>query len=450
VSNDADAIEQDPEPDAVPEPGHEVGLADRLSQVIAHQWAQVRAERRAEPQPVVGGPSNFSRAQVPWGLDLAAAWSWRVLVIAAAGYTILWLLSFFAVITLPLIIALLITALAAPVVRALKEIGIPQGLSAGLVVVGGIALVVGLLTFVGNQVAKGASDLADQVVDGLEEIRTWLQDGPLNASDSQIDSWIEQAQNSITTSSKDGEWLSQLGEVSTAVGHVLAGFFIILFATYFFLADGERIWAWVVRLFPRAARERADTSGRIAWISLTQFVRATVIVALTDAMGIMIVAAILGLPLILPIGVLVFLGAFVPMVGATVAGTVAILVALVSQGPFTALLMLAGVIVVQQIEGHVLQPFLMGRFVSLHPLGVIVAIGCGVLVAGIAGALIAVPLAAVGNAVVQHLARFTEPGEDPEAELAEDRAEMGEPPPEPLERTEERLEQGTVDEGEEG
>jgi predicted PurR-regulated permease PerM len=298
-------------------------------------------------------------------------------------------------------------------------------------------------------VAKGASDLRDQTVDGLEEIRKWLQDGPLNASDSQVDNWIQQAQKAITSQGKDGEVLSQLGEVSTALGHVLAGFFIILFATYFFLADGERIWAWVVRLFPRAARERADSSGRIAWVSLTQFVRATVIVALTDAIGIMIVAALLGLPLILPIGVLVFLGAFVPMVGATVAGTVAILVALVSQGPLTALVMMVGVIIVQQIEGHVLQPFLMGRFVSLHPLGVIVAIACGVLVAGIAGALIAVPLAAVGNAVVQHLARYTAPGEDPETQLAEDRTEMGEPDPEPLEQTEERLNQGIVDEGEE-
>jgi predicted PurR-regulated permease PerM len=123
--------------------------------------------------------------------------------------------------------------------------------------------------------------------------------------------------------------------------------------------------------------------------------------------------------------VLVFLGAFVPMIGATIAGTVAILVALVDQGPFTALLMLGGVILVQQIEGHILQPFLMGRWVSVHPLAVIVAIGCGVLVAGIAGALIAVPLAATANAVVQHLSTYTEIGDDPEEELEEDLEEMG-------------------------
>ncbi len=146
----------------------------------------------------------------------------------------------------------------------------------------------------------------------------------------------------------------------------------------------------------------------MAWVSLSQFVKATVLVALADAIGVMIVATILGVPFVMAIGVLVFLGAFVPMIGATIAGSVAILVALVDQGPWVALLMLGGVIVVQQIEGHVLQPFLMGRFVSLHPLGVIVAIGGGVLMAGIVGALIAVPLAAAGNAVVNHLASLSE------------------------------------------
>ena len=212
------------------------------------------------------------------------------------------------------------------------------------------------------------------------------------------------------------------------MGHGVAGFFIVLFSTYFFMADGERIWSWLVRIAPRAARERVDASGKVAWVSLTQFVRATVLVALVDALGIMLVAAVLGVPFVMAIGVLVFLGAFVPMIGATVAGSVAVLVALVDQGPVTALLMLGGVILVQQIEGHVLQPFLMGRFVSLHPLGVIVAIGCGVLVAGIAGALIAVPLAAAGNAVAQHLAGYTDVGDnDADEALEEDLATDGVP-----------------------
>jgi predicted PurR-regulated permease PerM len=330
------------------------------------------------------------------------------------------------VVTLPLVVALLIAALVNPVVHGLRRIGVPSGLAAGLVVLAGILAVAALLTFVGREIAAGAQDLSDQVVQGLDDIREWLRDGPLHASDSQIDGWIKEIQRSITERSKDAEVVGQVTEVGTAVGHVVAGFFIVLFSTYFFLADGERIWAWLVRIFPRAARRQVDSSGRIAWVSLTQFVRATVLVALADAIGIMLVAWFLGVPFVVAIGVIVFLGAFEPMIGATIAGLVAILVALVDQGPWTALLMLGGVILVQQIEGHVLQPFLMGRFVSLHPLGVIVAIGCGVLVAGIAGALVAVPLAAAGNAVAQHLASYTEVGDDdPDDALDEDIA----PPP---------------------
>ncbi|MGH3346483.1 MAG: AI-2E family transporter [Nocardioides sp.] len=403
------------------EPSEQQRFAERL----AHQWTRSRAERRAEPPPVEAGTTNLARAQVPYGVDLAAAWSWRILVIAAAGYLVLWLLAFFAVITVPVAVALLIAALVTPVVRRLHEVGIPRRLGAGLVVLGGIATVGLLLTFVGAQVAAGATDLADSVAEGIGQIRTWLKDGPLNASDTQINDALASVQRAITESTGEDGVLNRTVEVGTALGHVVAGFFIVLFSTYFFLADGDRIWAWTVRLAPRAAREQVDDSGRVAWRSLTQFVRATVLVAAVDALGIMLVAAILGVPFVLAIGVLVFLGAFVPMVGATIAGTVAVLVALVDQGPLTALLMLGGVILVQQIEGHVLQPFLMGRFVSVHPLGVILAIGCGVLVAGIVGALLAVPLAASLNAVVQYLASRTDVGsDDPEEELEEDQVEV--------------------------
>jgi predicted PurR-regulated permease PerM len=265
---------------------------------------------------------------------------------------------------------------------------------------------------VGQQVAQGIDDLSQKVAGGLGEIRTWLQTGQLHASDSQINDYIERAQKFVTDQGED--WVGKVTEVGVALGHILAGFFIVLFATYFFLADGRLIWAWIVRIFPRAARLQADASGRVAWRSLTQFVRATVLVAATDAIGIMIVAAILKVPLVGAIGVLVFLGAFVPMIGAFLSGTVAVLVALVDQGPVVALVMLGGVVLVQQIEAHVLQPFLMGRFVSVHPLGVIIAIAAGVIVAGIAGALVAVPLAAALNSVVQHLAGGTEVGEDAE------------------------------------
>ncbi len=355
---------------------------------------------------------------MPWGFDLAAAWAWRFLVIALALGLVLRLIGSYAVVALPLVVALLIASLVVPVVRRIADLGIPRGAAAGLVIVGGILVVVGLLTFVGQQVAGGANDLATSVADGLGQIKDWLKNGPLHATDSQINDYIDRAQKSLTDRAQNDQVLGQVTEVGATLGHVFAGFFIVLFSTYFFLADGERIWSWLVRLAPRAAREKVDSSGRVAWNSLTQFVRATVLVALADAIGIMVVAAILGVPFVAAIGVLVFLGAFIPMVGATVAGAVAVLVALVDQGPITALLMLAGVIVVQQIEGHVLQPFLMGRFVSVHPLGVIVAIAIGVLTAGIAGALVAVPLASAVNAVVQHLAEGDDEEHPPEEEGA--------------------------------
>ena len=403
-------------------------FAERFSAQFAHQWAQVRADRqqeaKAEPR-IDAGPTNFSRAQVPWAVDLAAAWSWRFLVICGAGYVLLWVLARFSVVFLPLVVALFITALASPLVDLGTRIGINRKAASGLVVVGGLAAVVLLLTFVGTQISRGFSDLAAQVVTGLEEIRRWLQDGPLRASESQINDYIQAAQELVTSSNE--EVVTRVTEVGTTIGHIVAGFFIVLFASFFFLSDGSRIWAWVVRLFPRAARVRTDASGRVAWKTLTQFVRATVLVAFVDAVGIMMVALVLDVPFASAIGVLVFLFAFIPMIGATISGAVAVLVALVAHGWVVALIMLGGVIAVQQIEAHVLQPFLLGRFVSVHPLGVIVAIAMGVLVAGIAGALIAVPIVAALNAVATYLAGEAAPSEMPIGEAID----SSEPPPAP-------------------
>ncbi len=387
-----------------PESAHErLQRAQAWAAHLAEQRARARAmAAQAQIQPrVAAGESNFSRAEVPYGVDLAAAWSWRFLVIIGATGVILWMLGHVTLVLVPLIVALFIAALTAPVVQAMAAV-IPRGLATLLVVVGLIGTVVLMLVFATQQVADGANDLADQVVAGLDTVRDWLREGPLHATDKQIDDSIQAMQDLVVSSNE--EIVGRITDVGTTVSHVVAGTFISLFATYFFLADGQRIWTWVVRLFPRAARGRADASGRVAWLSLTQFVRATVLVAAVDAIGIMVVAAVLDVPFVMAIGVLVFLGSFVPMVGATVSGSVAVLVALVDQGPLVALLMTAGVIGVQQLEAHVLQPFLLGRMVSVHPLGVILAVACGVIVLGILGALIAVPLVACANAVVTYLA----------------------------------------------
>jgi predicted PurR-regulated permease PerM len=418
VTNDAT------EPRGAPE---SKGSGERLTERLSHQWAHLRAEQQApRAATIAAGPSNFSRAQVPWALDLAAAWAWRVIIIGVATYALFRGIQFFAELTIPLIVAILITALGAPAVGAMERAGIRRKAGAGIVVLGGLLLVAAMLALAGQQVASGANDLAAQVSSGLGDVKDWLKTGPLHLSDNQISDYIQKAQDKLGDQAKSGKVLSQATHVGTALGHVLTGLFLVLFSTYFFLADGDKIWAWIVRLAPRAARSRVDSSGRVAWVSLTQFVRATVIVAITDAAGVMIAASILRVQFVFAIGVLVFLGAFIPIVGAFVAGTVAVLVAFVDHGLVVALIMLGCVVAVQQIESHVLQPFLMGRFVAIHPLGIIVAIAAGILLAGIPGALVAVPFAAAANAVAQHLASGTEVGEDPERALEHDYEETGE------------------------
>jgi len=268
----------------------------------------------------------------------------------------------------------------------------------------------GMLTLVGQQLATQVTDLRSNVVEGITKVQDWAKTGPLNLTDNQIQDWVDSAKESIASS--DTSIVARVSEVGTTLTHVLAGFFIALFSSFFFLYDGARIWSWFVALFPRAARERVDSSGHTAWSSLTAFVRATVLVAFTDAVGIALGAWVLGVPLTFAIGVLVFLGAFIPIIGALLSGMVAVLVALVAQGPWTALFMLLVVVAIQQLESHVLQPFLMGRLVAVHPLAIIIAIAAGVTVAGVVGALIAVPLAACLNGVVRHLVSIAQDYQD--------------------------------------
>lgn len=351
--------------------------------------------------------SVSERHEVPIGVEIAAGWAWRFLVIAAASAVGIWLLRFFSEVTVPVAIALLFTALAGSGVDFLGRHKFPRLLATLVVVIALMVLFFGMLALVGQQLSTQVTDLKANVVQGITQIQEWLNNGPLGITDSQIQRWVDQANASI--SSSNTSVVTRIGEVGITVTHIVAGFFIALFSTIFFLYEGDRIWAWVVSLFPRAARERVDSSGHTAWQSLTAFVRATVIVALTDALGIAFAAWVLGVPLTLAIGVLVFLGAFVPIIGAFLSGMVAVLVALVAQGPWTALFMLLAVIAVQQLEAHVLQPFLMGRLVAVHPLAIIIAIAAGVISAGIVGALIAVPLAACLNGVVRHLSELSQP-----------------------------------------
>ncbi len=361
---------------------------------------------------------------VPRAVRVATAWAWRLLVIGALVYFLLKLLQLFVVLVAPVLIALLLVALVRPVTDVLERARLPRGLAALVTVVGVLALVAGLVTLVSTQVVNGFPELQREAGAGLAEVRQALAGPPLHLTTDQLVSYFDQLRQSISGSR--AQLVSGALAATTTVGHVVAGVFIALFSAYFFLAQGETIWAWLVRLLPRSAHGPLDEAARRGWVTLTSFVRATVLVALTDALGIGIGAALLGVPLAVPLGVLVFLGAFIPVVGALISGSVAVLIALVAVGPVKALLMLAVVIGVQQVESHVLQPFLLGRAVRVHPLAVILGIAAGALVAGILGALFAVPLIATGNTMVLSLAGRSRDDENLQrAELEEHVADPG-------------------------
>nr|WP_238363088.1 AI-2E family transporter [Actinopolymorpha pittospori] len=349
-------------------------------------------------------PSYVQRAAtrtdvVPRGLLVASEWSWRLILVAIALLAIAYVLIKLGVVVVPVLIAILITALLEPLTNLLARAGVRRSIAAGLTLLLLIVVILGLLALVGQQIALGYRGLAKQVVGGVEEIRVWLVRGPFHVSEGDINRSIQSLRRALSTNQLTQGAL----QITTTLAHVVAGTFIALFSTFFFLFQGNRIWRFVLHLFPRAAQEDADGAARRGWVSLTAYVRATVLVALVDAVGITIVAVVLRVPFAFAIGVLVFLGAFIPIVGATLSGAVAVVVALVARGPLIALLMLAGVLLVQQIEAHLLQPFLMGRFVRLHPLAILLAIAAGGYLAGIVGALFAVPTVAVLNGVVRHL-----------------------------------------------
>ena len=192
--------------------------------------------------------------------------------------------------------------------------------------------------------------------------------------------------------------------MGSTVTELFAGVLLTLFSTLFILIDGKGIWSWIVRVFPRRARAALDGAGKAGWLTLQNFIKVQILVATIDAIGIGAGAAILQLPLAIPIAVLVFFGSFIPVIGAVATGALAVFIALVYNGPVIALIMLGGVLLVQQLEGHVLQPLVMGSAVKVHPLAVVFAVAAGSYIAGIPGALFAVPIVAVVNVMVNYVA----------------------------------------------
>jgi len=332
----------------------------------------------------------------------AAAWSWRLLVILAAVLALLWLIQRLQVIVVPLALAVMVTALMVPVVDWLDRRGMARGGAVALVLLGGFAVFGGILTFVVSQFISGLPDLVEQVTRSIDNATRWLIEGPAHLSREQID----KAGDTAVKALQDNQEKLTSGALSTAatLTEIITGALLMFFTLIFLLYGGRNIYAYLTTIVPARARERVRDAGRAGFGSLIGYVRATFLVALVDAVGIGTGLAVMGVPLALPLASLVFLGAFIPLVGAVVSGFLAVVIALLAKGVFYALITLGLVIAVLQLEAHVLQPLVMGRAVSIHPLAIVLAISTGAVLAGIIGALLAVPVLAFFNSAVRVLA----------------------------------------------
>ncbi|NEC87600.1 AI-2E family transporter [Streptomyces sp. SID12501] len=343
---------------------------------------------------------------VPWGVRVAAEAGWRLLVLAGTLWVLMRVISAVQLVVFAFVVALLITALLQPTVARLTRWGMPRGPATALTAILGF-VVMGLMGwFVTWQVMENIDNLADQVQDGIDELRNWLLKSPFHVTDKQINKIAENLREAVGANTDS---ITSMGlEGVTVIVEALTGILLAAFSTLFLLYDGKRIWEWTLKLVPAAARPGVAGAGPRAWRTLTAYVRGTVIVALIDAIFIGIGIYFLDVPMAVPLAVFIFLFSFIPLVGAVASGALAVVVALVTQGVFTAVLVIAVVLAVQQIEGHVLQPFILGRAVRVHPLAVVLSVAAGGMVAGIGGAVVAVPLVAVTNTVVGYLRVYSQ------------------------------------------
>ncbi|OFJ50421.1 AI-2E family transporter [Mycolicibacterium grossiae] len=341
-----------------------------------------------------------------------AAWSWRLLVIFAALLAVLWLVVHLEVIVVPVLLATMVAALLLPVVDLLDVRGCNRGAAVALVLLTAIVVVGGLLTFVVSQFIEGAPALVEQVARSITGARQSLEAGVFSHFTNEQ---IKSASDAAIDALKNNQAKLTSGAFSTAgtIAEIVTGALLMFFTLIFLLHGGRNIFGFLTRAFPATVRDRVRDAGRSGFHSLIGYVRATFLVALVDAAGIGTGLAIMGIPLALPLASLVFLGAFIPLVGAVLTGGLAVIVALIAKGWVYALITLGLIIAVQQLEAHVLQPLVMGRAVSIHPLAVVLAIAAGGVLAGIIGALLAVPIVAFCNSAVRVLI-----ADDPAAEQA--------------------------------
>lgn len=354
-----------------------------------------------EPRSEGSAAPAKAEQELPLGVRIAAAWSWRLILIGLACAGVLWLVVQVRIIVIPLLIAILLTALLAPVVQWFERQGAPRSIGVLTALLMFVAFVWVLVTLIVTHLRSGFDDVARRSEEVWWQLLNWVEDNRLGFSADQIDGFVAQFMKTVEEHQSE-LWNGALG-IATTAGQLVTGALLTLFSLIFMLIDGRRIWFWVLGFLPARAHAPVDAAGRAGWVSVGQYVRVQIFVAFVDAVGIGGGAALLGVPLPIPIAVLVFIGSFIPFLGAISTGALAVFIALVYNGPVNAAIMLGIVILVNQIEGHVLQPLVMGSAVRVHPLGVVLAVSTGALLAGIPGALFAVPLAAAANSIVNTL-----------------------------------------------
>ena len=359
--------------------------------------------------------SSTSAAElVPLGLRRASAFAWRVLLLIAAAVLLVWVLIQTQAVILPVIAALLLTAFVEPATRRLRARRLPDWAVGLIALLAVVALFAGVGLLIVPEVVGQISQVNLNLNQGIRRIQDFvLQTFPV--SQSQVEQGISKAFNTLQSSI--GNVATQVLGAAGAVVGLLLQIFVTLFLFFFFVKDGPRFYRWLRAAAPSSRRRNVEELLPQIWSTLQAYLSGVVIVGLIDAVFIAIALIVVGVPLVLPLAVLTFFGAFFPLVGAIVAGAVAALVALVTGGVTDALIIVGATVVVQQVEGNVLQPLIMGRQVELHPAVTLLAVTGGGAVAGIVGAFLAVPVAAVTRRVLRysspHLATAGERASEP-------------------------------------
>lgn len=346
----------------------------------------------------------------PRWLRSAAGISWRLLVVVLAVAVVFYGLGRIKLVVIALFLAMVFTAVLRPLVAALSRF-MPRALATALSLLLGILTFVGLLTYVVYSVANQWSSLSTKFGDGITQITDFLTSGrsPFTVTNEQIAAWIDQGV--LWLQDHAGQLAGQAAASAGSAVEVFTALVLAVFCSIFFLARGQEIWTWFLNQLPARVRDGWMTAGGAGWFTFSGYTRGTVIIALTDGLLAFILLSILGVPLAAPLSVLVFIGAFIPLIGAPTAMVIAMIVALATLGPVKAGIVGIGIALIGQFEGHVLQPLVMGKQVSLHPVVVALAVAAGTLTAGIFGAVFAVPLVSVAWAVFSRLRHVDPPME---------------------------------------